>query len=147
MKALNLLVSGILLASTLSSCAPASLATADAAGGGLLGGAAGTGVGYLIGRELGKKTENMLLAGAIGTGLGALGGAWFHDYRNASKQKRTIFVRQSRAIDENQKKLDALRNLQYENSIWGQKETKPYNERYWDSSDYEGGEFEGALSH
>lgn len=139
MKALKLLVSGIVSVSTLTSCATVT--------GGVIGGAGGTGVGYLIGDQVGKKTENMLLAGSIGAGLGALGGNWFEQYREASKNKRTIYVRQSREIDENQKKLDALRNLQYEESIWGQKETKPYNERYWDSSDYEGGEYEGQLSH
>ena len=147
MKTLRIFVSGIFLAATLSSCSVSSVGTTEAASGAVIGAAAGTGIGYLIGEEIGKKTENMILAGTIGAGIGILGGALIHEYLRSRATKRTVVVRQSRAIDENQKKIDALRNLQYEQSIWGQKETKPWDQRYWDSADYEGGEYEGHLSH
>lgn len=115
-------------------CAPASYASSQAAGGTLIGAAVGSGVGWLLGNEVGSKTENVLLNSAIGGGIGLLVGSLLHEQNIRLARKREIVTREARLMSKNQMELDALREQVYESSSWGKNESSPWNKRYLDNA-------------
>ncbi len=121
----------ISLINGLVGCAPSSMFTQEGAGFGIVSGLLGGGAGYLIGEEVGKKTENTLLGTGVGVGLGMMAGGLIHEQNVRTAQKRTVVVREARLIGETQKELDHLRNELTESTTWGGNEVKPWNERYW----------------
>ncbi|MFN8388973.1 MAG: hypothetical protein U0136_01635 [Bdellovibrionota bacterium] len=134
----TLIISGALV---LGGCSPSSLVSQEGALGTGFGFLGGTGAGYLIGQQIGKKTENMALVGALGGGLGALAGGMLHERNVAQSNAKRAVVREARAIDENQRRIDEMRERMSDASTWGRSEVKPWNERYLgDSYDspYEG---------
>ena len=121
----------VALCSSVAGCTSySSIMSSEGIWGTSLGAAAGVGGGYLLGQEVGKETENMLLLGGIGAGLGALSGGLLHDENVKSSQKKLAVVREARLIGENQREIDHLRQALEDSSIWGQTEVKPWDQRY-----------------
>lgn len=127
-----------------SGCSPASVLTTEGAAGGLLGAAGGTGIGYAIGTQIGKTTENMLLAGTIGTGLGLMAGGLLYEQNMFSAERREVVIRRAQQISTQQKRIDSLREEMFERSSWGRQEVKSWNDRYWGDS-YDS-PYEGAVT-
>lgn len=128
---------------SLSACAPSSMFTQEGLVTSSFGAAAGTGAGYLIGKQIGKKTENMLLGAATGSALGLMAGGLLHENNIRSAQQREVLIRQARMVGSTQKELDILREQLYDSTRWGGNEVKPWEERYW--GDFHGHPYEGTL--
>ncbi len=142
MKIFKILFLMALINSSLSSCSSSSALSSIGLIGTGLGAAAGTGVGYVIGDKIGKKTENMVLAGAIGAGAGMLAGGLINDNLELEKAKTRI-IRQARQTDARQHEIDSLRESLTDASNWGKLETRSWNERY--RGDYYDTPYEGRL--
>lgn len=132
----------VLLSSNLTACS--SLFTTEGLWGTTIGSAAGIGTGYIVGDNIGKQTENMLLIGGVGAGLGALAGTLLHDENVKSSQKKLAVVREARLIGENQREIDHLRRSLEDSSTWGQLEVKPWNERYVTDEDASNVPYQGV---
>ncbi len=129
------------LACTCSSCTPASYSSQEGVTGGLLGVGTGALSGWLIGEQVGKKTENIALGSAIGGGLGMLGGAWINEQNIKLVRKRELVVREATLVGQQQRELDQLREQVYDSSSLGGNEVKPWDRRFWDEepeSPYQG---------
>jgi len=133
----------IVVGSLLSGCSYGSVFTSEGLMGTSIGMAGGTGAGYLIGEEIGKKTENMALGAGIGSGLGMLAGGMLHEHNVRETQTRQVLIREAKMVGENQAEIDALRERMTESSVWGRSETKSWNDRYW--GDNEGVPYEGNF--
>ena len=118
----------------LSACSPGSYASNEGMMGAFTGTLLGSGVGWYLGDELGKKKENILLNAAIGGGLGLVGGALLNEQKVRLAKEREVVIREALLIDENQKELDNLREDLDESTNWGRGEVKPWNERYPDEA-------------
>ncbi|MBP9838863.1 MAG: glycine zipper 2TM domain-containing protein [Proteobacteria bacterium] len=141
LKNFKILLSVVLLTSSLSSCSTLSgIYSSEGLVGSSIGALGGAGIGYAVGTQIGKKTENTLLAAGIGAGLGALiGGSMHADAKE--EQAKLVVVRKAREKDELQAKIDNLREDYNDSVSWGRSETKSWNERYEGddfSSPYEG---------
>lgn len=115
-------------------CSASSLLTTEGVAGTALGTIGGTGVGYFVGEQLGKKTENMALAGGIGAGLGMLVGGMLHERNVSEVRARQVLVREAQVVNENQREIDSLREKLTDSSTWGRGEVKSWNERYMGES-------------
>lgn len=136
--------STILFSLLTASCSPSSMFTSEGAYSSAAGGILGTGIGYAIGQQVGKTTENMLLAGTIGSGIGLMAGGLLHEHNIAVSQKQEVLIRQVRMVDDNQREIDSLREKLHDSTSWGGNEVKPWNERYW-GDNYQH-PYEGTLS-
>lgn len=132
------------LFSAATGCSPTSVLSTEGAAGGLLGAAGGTGIGYVIGTQIGKTTENMLLAGTIGSGLGLMAGGLLYEHNVFSAQEREVVIRRAQRISTQQRQIDSLREDMFERSSWGRGESKSWNDRYWGES-YDA-PYEGTLA-
>lgn len=142
MKIIKFLFLASLINTSLCSCSSSSALSSLGLIGTTVGAATGIGAGYVIGDQIGKKSENMLLAGAIGAGTGMLVGGLINDSQE-EKNAKTRIVRQARQTDARQKEIDALRESLSDGSSWGKLETKSWNERY--RGDYYDTPYEGRL--
>lgn len=113
-----------------SACSPSGYSSREGMTGAMLGTALGSGVGWLLGNEVGDKTENVALNAAIGGGIGLLAGALMHERNISLARKRAVVIREAALASENQKEIDALRQRVDDASSWGRNEVKPWDERY-----------------
>lgn len=125
-----ILISLLFILSTVQGCSLASYGTQESILGSIAGAIGGTGIGYIIGDEYGKKTENMAIAGGIGAASGLALGALVHDNRAKFAQEGAQIVRQAKHISDRQKEIDILREDTYSESSWGKLDIKPWHERY-----------------
>ncbi len=120
----------IFLALTCSSCSLASYvsqeALSTAAGGGLIGGAAG----YAISRRVGNASQNILVNSAIGTAAGLAVGSFLNQKNIQTAKKREVVVREAKLIGKNQLEVDKLRKEVYDSSSWGNNEVSSWDQRY-----------------
>ena len=114
-----------------SACSSGSYLTQEGFLGSAVGAVGGSGLGYLIGQQVGKKTENVAIAASVGAGLGLLGGAWLHEQNSRYSEENQTVVREAKLIESQQHEIDHLRGLIYDSSSWGDNDrNKSWDQRY-----------------
>ncbi len=98
----------------------------------IFGGGLGTGIGAAIGDSVGSAGEGA----AIGAGTGALlgyfiGGSIEARNETAVSEKSDYVIRIPLTVSDDQKQIDAMRRKMEDEAMFGGKEVKPWNERYW----------------